>query len=347
MADIILTVFNNQADTKRCIESIHKNTGHPHRLIIVDNGSDSPTKDFVAASPQLYPGIPISILRIDQNQGFVKAVNAGMRSSKTDVCLLSNDTIVTPGWLNQMTQLFESDPHIGIVGPQSNNYGLSPAAGESIDDLARSLLPQSGQCTETHYCVGFCMLIRRAVIDAIGCMDEVFSPGYFEDNDFCRRAQKSGFLSVLACSSYVWHREHGTFSSAEREMQFTKNKTLFHARWGVPKRILFPVLASVEKEEQVYAHVKSALIHARIGDWVTIIAPAHAHAWFLNASGSHAAIRCLRCPFRSVFLFLLWRYWTKTKKRFTHVLLTREVTSAYRFMVPFLLALKKGRILYG
>ena len=39
---------------------------------------------------------------------------------------------------------------------------------------------------------GFCLLIRREVIDAIGLLDEQFGIGCFEDDDYCLRANRGG-----------------------------------------------------------------------------------------------------------------------------------------------------------
>ena len=38
--------------------------------------------------------------------------------------------------------------------------------------------------------VGFCLLIRRAVIDAIGLLDERFGVGCYDDDDYCLRRSR-------------------------------------------------------------------------------------------------------------------------------------------------------------
>ncbi len=60
--------------------------------------------------------------------------------------------------------------------------------------------------------MGFCFLIRREVIDRFGLFDEVFSPGYGEENDFCLRINEHGYTSVLANRALVLHTGSTSFS---------------------------------------------------------------------------------------------------------------------------------------
>src|SRR6185295_15813545 len=58
---------------------------------------------------------------------------------------------------------------------------------------------------------GFCMLIRRAVLDAVGPFDEAFGRGYGEENDLCERAKAAGFEVRLCDDLFVWHRGGASF----------------------------------------------------------------------------------------------------------------------------------------
>ena len=48
------------------------------------------------------------------------------------------------------------------------------------------------------------MLIKREVIEKIGYFDEIFSPGYWEESDYCRRAYRVGYRSVCAKGAYIY-----------------------------------------------------------------------------------------------------------------------------------------------
>src|SRR3990167_9235110 len=128
ICDIIIPVWNQLEFTKNCIDSISKNT-RDFRLIIIDNASDSQTRDFLGALKDR--GDPILLVRNEQNLGFVKAANQGMRLSDAPyICLLNNDTLVTAGWLEEMVSILEKNPNIGLLNPSSNTLGQRPGKGE-------------------------------------------------------------------------------------------------------------------------------------------------------------------------------------------------------------------------
>ena len=72
---------------------------------------------------------------------------------------------------------------------------------------------QDGQLQEVDRLVGFCLLIRREVIEAIGLLDEGFGLGNFEDDDYCRRAARAGFRAVIARDAFVHHVGGQTFQA--------------------------------------------------------------------------------------------------------------------------------------
>ena len=45
--DIVLTVYNNIELTRKCLDSLVSNFRPQDRLIIIDNGSDSVTQEFL------------------------------------------------------------------------------------------------------------------------------------------------------------------------------------------------------------------------------------------------------------------------------------------------------------
>ncbi|MEL6545982.1 MAG: glycosyltransferase [Myxococcota bacterium] len=64
---------------------------------------------------------------------------------------------------------------------------------------------------------GFCMLVRRAVFNAIGGFDEEnFPHGYGEENDFCIRARNAGFLLSCTLDCFVFHEKSRSYGHEER-----------------------------------------------------------------------------------------------------------------------------------
>ncbi len=95
----------------------------------------------------------------------------------------------------------------------------------------------NGQIVETNRLVGFCLLIRREVIDRIGLFDERFGIGNFEDDDFCLRARQAGFRLVIARDSFVHHFGGRTFleTGVDFGELMRRNERLFREKWAVKR----------------------------------------------------------------------------------------------------------------
>ena len=239
--DIIIPVWNKKDLTKRCIENIVKNTRCPYKLIIIDNASDSPTKDYLESLKE-NEELEIKLIRNEENLGNTKAVNQGIKASDAPfVCILDNDTVVCDGWLHEMIAVANSDKSIGIVNPSSNTLGVSPKSNsqEGIEKCAEECKEFRGQKVEIGACVGFCSLVKREVIEKIGGWDEAFSPGYFDDTEYSYRAYKAGHKSVCAKAAYVYHNEHSSFKDTNLRELFKEKRQLYYEKVGKPKRILY------------------------------------------------------------------------------------------------------------
>ena len=281
--DIVIPIWNQPALTKDCIESIFKNTvSSDYRIILVDNASDDETKNYLQGINKLWPR-QMTLIRNEKNLGFVKAVNQGIAaSSAAYVCLLNNDTLVTKNWLKEMIAIAESADDIGIVNPSSNNLGQKPAGGEPLELYAEKMSKESGQSIELGAAVGFCMLIKRKVIEKIGAFDEIYGMGNFEDTDFSRRAVKAGYRCVRACGAYVHHRENTSFNKVKTfEDDFKRNREIYEFRWGKPKRIAY-ILDKIDTNSLKKMNVE-AMNLARNGSWIwyfvkdPIVMPRHSN----------------------------------------------------------------------
>ena len=108
--------------------------------------------------------------------GYTRAANEGMKQAKGDFIILLNDDVILLNqpknyWINKLLEPF-INPKIGITGCHKLKCPI----------------------TNEDFIVGYCMCIKKEVIDKIGYYNEIFSPGYGEDIDYCLRAKKEGFL---------------------------------------------------------------------------------------------------------------------------------------------------------
>ncbi len=237
--DIVIPVWNELEITKNCIESIISSTRFPHSLIIIDNGSNALVADYLNSLRGKIKDL--SIITNQQNLGYVKAINQGFKESSAEfVCLLNNDTIVTDGWLSEMVDIAYDNVGVGIVNPSSNTLAQSVPKGQTIQEFAGSLKASKGSWGELGQCSGFCMLIKREVIEKIGLFDESYEIGYFEETDYCRRVQNAGYQFARAKRAYVYHLDRVSFDKRpDKEELFRKNRELFEHHWGESLRIAY------------------------------------------------------------------------------------------------------------
>jgi len=313
--DIVTAVWNNLELTKSCIDSIIKNTDVDYRLIIIDNASNDKTKKYLEELKDK-EGRRVLLIRNESNLGFIKAVNQGMRLSESPyICLINNDTIVTKEWLGEMIRVAESSPRVGLINPSSNTLGQKPENKESMEAYAERLKKEAASSTEIGSAIGFCMLIKKEIIERIGVFDEIYGMGNFEDTDYSRRAIKEGYICARAHRAYVFHDEGGSFTRGSLfDENFERNRQIYEFRWGKRKWIAY-IISSFD-DNMIRMLEKDVMPQARLGLWV----------WYFSnkrlALPEHSNI--ISNVFdRYFYLKTLWKVLTK-KKRFSEIFVTDE-----------------------
>jgi len=228
--------YNKLDYTKLCIDSIKRFTTTPIEIIIIDNGSQDGTVQWLSEQSDI-----IKIYN-NTNLGFPKGCNQGIEIASGDnIMLLNNDVIVTPNWLDNLIKALYSDSKIGAVGAVTNScsyYQTIQTNYKNTDELFR-FADDYNNSNETLWeerikLVGFCMLIKLEVISKIGVFDERFTPGNYEDDDYSYRILLSGYKLLLCKDTYVHHFGHGSFID---DQQFylnllKENEKKFEEKWG-------------------------------------------------------------------------------------------------------------------
>jgi GT2 family glycosyltransferase/2-polyprenyl-3-methyl-5-hydroxy-6-metoxy-1,4-benzoquinol methylase/tetratricopeptide (TPR) repeat protein len=239
LTSIVILTFNQLGYTRQCLASIAHSTDEDYEIIVVDNGSTDGTPDYLRSLPN------VKLIENATNRGFPAAANQGIKAAKgRQVLLLNNDTVVTTGWLWRLLDALYSDPKIGMVGPSSNNVSgpqQIPVAYRDLDGID-GFAWEWGRANhrkleETQRLVGFCMLIRREVIDRIGLLDERFGIGTFEDDDYCIRAALEGYRLSIVRGAFVHHFGSATFNGngVNGRTVLEENQKRFVQKWsGAP-----------------------------------------------------------------------------------------------------------------
>jgi GT2 family glycosyltransferase len=248
LTSIIILTCEQLDYTRQCLNSIFAFTGAPFELIIVDNGSKDGTLDYLASLSHANSACQrIKIIKNEENNGFAKGCNQGLAESHGEyLLLLNNDVVVTAGWLSRLVRALQNNDRFGFVGPMSNyvsgpqcvskpQYNIRTLQG--LNQFAAAMANwHCGQVIACQRVVGFCMLIKKTVIDAIGGLDECYGLGNFEDDDFCLRAQLAGYQGGIVKDCFIHHFGGRTFfgNNLHYEERLRQNWELFKEKWKIP-----------------------------------------------------------------------------------------------------------------
>ena len=228
---VVVPVYRDVELTRLCLLAALTNIIEMEaRLIIVnDNSPDFGMAQMLGDIASDFEEF-VSLLTNENNLGFVKSVNRGIKEAgDADIVLLNSDAIVGDKWLQQLTREAYSAPNVGTVTPLSNNttissfpnflydndlpYGLDLRSVQSV--FGETLLPNVLAPTG----IGFCFYIVRRCIDDVGLFDEAnFGRGYGEENDFCQRAAARNWLNIVTPNLFVSHRGGVSFGSDQGEL---------------------------------------------------------------------------------------------------------------------------------
>ena len=262
LTSIVILSWNTLDFTRECIESIRRFTKEgTYEIIVVDNASEDGSREWLREQTD------VRLVENAKNEGFPKGCNQGMALALgTEICLLNSDTLVTPRWLPQLLSALYSDESIGAVGPASNavnNYqqidmDIVPAEKEGrpddsllpgrfsseVFDFAERYNKTEAEKWHLHFCLsGFALLFKRTVYEKLGGFDEAFSPGNFEDDDYCLRIRQAGWQLLFCEDTFIFHYNHGSFIARDEksmrehmkkyEELLERNFRYFQKKWNV------------------------------------------------------------------------------------------------------------------
>lgn len=241
---VVIPIYNAFDEALVCLRSLLLHTDTAVPVFIIDDAST--VGDFADyAKENGFFSNSFQFVRNQKNLGFAASVNRGffeLGDPHADVLLLNSDTVVTSNWLEKLSKAAYSADNIGTVTPFSNNGDIVslPRTGVenplplnlSLDSFAE-LIEHAAQNTypELPTCVGFCVYVRRKLLDTIGGMNvQEFGVGYGEENEFALRAKVAGFQNILDDSTFIYHKGAKSFGKsrfAKMEVALTRLKKRF------------------------------------------------------------------------------------------------------------------------
>ena len=184
-----MVVFNQLALTRACLDTL-RGTTEPFRLVVVDNGSTDETSQFLDRFPHPYP---LRVAHSPSNGSVLAAYNRGWRMAETEfVCLLHNDTeMLEPGWLTRLLAPFAAGDTglTGLYGAKRVRRDGTYAGRSIVHSLALGPTVRA-PAEEVAVVDGVCMLLPRALMEAVGGFDEGYCfHGYDKDLSLAVREQ--------------------------------------------------------------------------------------------------------------------------------------------------------------
>jgi GT2 family glycosyltransferase len=237
LVSIIIPCAGMLEYTKLCVPAVLRCSREPIELIFIDIGSLDGTAEYLAGLRDgLADRIRVEICRAAIDDDIGAACKDALKKAHGEyVCLLNNDTLVVPGWLEGMIGLSKLSPGYGLIGPMSNYaappqlvetvpYRIGPKKGAHpsdplVDQNAVQLFANQfsrkdpGKWIQVERLGGFCLLIRRAVLDRIGTkLDEWSNLSLFDTDILSMKAREAGFTLCLCLDLFIHHFGTRTFT---------------------------------------------------------------------------------------------------------------------------------------
>ncbi|SKA19254.1 glycosyltransferase family 2 protein [Sediminibacterium ginsengisoli] len=256
---VVILNYNGKVHLDHFLPSVMASTYPGVRVIVADNASTDGSLELVRSK---FP--EAEILTHPTNEGFAGGYNWALKLVEADYyVLLNSDVSVTPGWIEPVISLMESDKQVAACQPKllafhnPHLFEYAGAAGGWIDslgypfsrgrvfDVCEPDLDQYNTVSPVFWASGAAMFVRANVYHALGGLDASFF-AHQEEIDLCWRMQLAGYKIMSCPASVVYHVGGGTLPRGGRKvylnfrnnlLMMIKNLPWYEIAWKFPVRI--------------------------------------------------------------------------------------------------------------
>jgi GT2 family glycosyltransferase len=298
---IVILNFNGKKHLENFLPSVLASTYTNKKIVLADNAS---TDDSVAFVRNRFPLVEIIINQ--QNQGFAGGYNWALSNVVADYfVLLNSDVSVTPGWIEPIIHLMESDPKIGACQPKLLSYynphlfEYAGASGGWIDSLGYPFSrgrvfdvcePDQSQYNEAQrifWASGAAMFVKASVYQEMDGLDASFF-AHQEEIELCWRMQLAGYSIMVCPSSVVYHVGAGTLPRGGRKvfLNFRNNLIMLCMHlplsekiWKLPLRFALDAISAWKGLLTGDAFFFTAIMKAHFALYIWILKPHKHQKW--------------------------------------------------------------------
>jgi GT2 family glycosyltransferase len=248
-----------------CLRSLARfgPTSIPYETIVVLNQATGEAETRLGRT-----ATGIQVISSPVNLGLAGAGNRGRAVARGELLiLLHDDAEIEPGWMEALVETADAHPEAGAIGGKVlfPDGRLQWAGGILWRTAAVSRVLYEDPAFDRIRAVDFCgtssLLVRAALWDLVGGLDEQFYPVYYVDIDLAMAMRKLGFVVLYQPSSRIRHHQGASSNPDFREFLAQRNRLLLVKKWGLalenhelyennssPRQIIpYPSRAAVER----------------------------------------------------------------------------------------------------
>ena len=253
MRKIVISIINYRTGdlTRACAQSVLEDLGEiDGDIVIVDNASGDGSAELLADWIDTLPeDSPVRLIRSDTNSGFSGGHNQSFRAVEAEYYLvLNSDSVLRPGFLARMIAVADANPQAGLISPSILNERDEPQVGafrfhSPLSELMRAAktgpldkllarkrvpIPAPVDPEQVEWVSFACVMLRKAMIDAIGEMDEGYFL-YYEDSEYSLRARRAGWGIAHVPEAAAVHYQGGSGTLVEDASAHKRLPPYFYA----------------------------------------------------------------------------------------------------------------------
>lgn len=214
---IVILTHNNLSYTQECLAALEENT-KDHEVVVVDNASTDGTVEFLQGLEKRQPNA--KVILSETNTGFAAGCNLGVAAATHEaICLLNNDTVPLPGWLDALRA--SREPGMGAVGAKLLFPDMTlQHCGIAFDRREQPTphywpyhrffdypeeIEEANVAGVVPAVTAACLLTDKTVWDEVEGMDEGYLVANFEDVDFNLKVRNAGHRVFYEPAARVIH----------------------------------------------------------------------------------------------------------------------------------------------